>query len=184
MDTEVAFPALPLKQGEIASPPMTEAKVFSRYQRRHAQAFDENAADVVFRRHAAHLRIEAQHETEIDAVFFQQPQFFLLVHQSRRTVPSGPGEELFRMRLDHDRERRQILFPRLPLQLIEYELVAEMYSVEFPDRGHASAVLSGETAGVFDKNHGASPACAKGGDYTPRNWGSWLRSVADGWREV
>ena len=70
------------------------------------------------------------------------------------------------MRLDHDHERRQVLFTRLLPQLIDYELVAKVDSVEFSDRGHASSMLAGKTAGVFNENHGASPACAKGGDYT------------------
>ena len=128
-----------------------EMKIVPDHDVTRAEASHQQAIDELAGAHAAHLRVEAQHDHAIHAVERQRFEFLAQPRQAGRR--GGTLEELPRRRLERDDHRRHAQLGRLGAHGRDHVLVPAMHAVVIADGHDAATVPLAKVVYAADQLH-------------------------------
>ncbi len=121
-----------LERGEIAAPPLAEAKIASDRERARPKAAHEHFIDEALGAKSGEPRIEPRHVHAADAPGGHQLELVAQAAQARRR--RALGEKLAGMRFESKHTGADVQFAGPRVDPVQQRAMPEVHSVEIPDR--------------------------------------------------
>ena len=118
----------------------------------NAEPADQDARDELLRRQRGERGVEGEHQRAVEAGGGEQAQLRGLIGQAKHRI--GRAQQLARMRLERDGDRRSAERGRARDRRIDHGAMAAVHAVEIADRRDRAPKLRDARRVIADDQHG------------------------------